>query len=369
MFSISETMASRDLFRRLFVALASLITLVLFAPARAVGQNFTFDLCNTGDETLHVAAVHRQLGRYVSEGWVEVRPEGCFDDLIIDEGQGNRYYLAFAMQFDQVGVRLLGGPRTDEGKTRRTDRRFCVKWPDTYRSTGTSLSAVSECDEGYDLIPFNVAVSHDGNRTNLTYRVRASRTSDWDFFPSDLYALGRRNEQDGQLDEAASDYERAAVLQHTPAQLALARLYENGRGVRQDYSEALRWYRAAAEQGDAAAQTAVGFFYYGGRSVPRHLEEAMRWYRRAAAQGHASAQFNLGQMYGAGDGVPRDYLEAVRWYRSAAEQDHGPALHSLGHLYEDGNGVARDLRRALEYYQRAAEAGVEEAAEDARRLQ
>ena len=37
------------------------------------------------------------------------------------------------------------------------------------------------------------------------------------------------------------------------AQVALAQVYLEGRGVQVDYVEAAKWYRTAAEQGDAAA--------------------------------------------------------------------------------------------------------------------
>ena len=38
-------------------------------------------------------------------------------------------------------------------------------------------------------------------------------------------------------------------------------MYDNGRGVTQDYAEALKWYRLAAELGLADAQTWLGLMY------------------------------------------------------------------------------------------------------------
>ena len=52
--------------------------------------------------------------------------------------------------------------------------------------------------------------------------------------------------------------------------------------------------RAPAEQGDAEAQFNLGVMYANGRGVPQDDSEAVRWYRLAADQGHAGAQFNLG---------------------------------------------------------------------------
>ena len=53
----------------------------------------------------------------------------------------------------------------------------------------------------------------------------------------------------------------------------------------------------AAEQGDAEAQRALGLMYDNGRGVPQDYVEAIVWYRRAAEQGDAGAQLFLGNMY------------------------------------------------------------------------
>ena len=65
--------------------------------------------------------------------------------------------------------------------------------------------------------------------------------------------------------------------------------------------------------------------YDNGWGVPQDYTEAVKWYRLAAKQGYASAQFNLGVMYDNGWGVPQDYNEAVKWYRLGAEQGDASA--------------------------------------------
>ena len=70
--------------------------------------------------------------------------------------------------------------------------------------------------------------------------------------------------------------------------------WKDGRGVPQDYAEAMKWYRKAADQGHARAQFNLGFMYYDYKGVRQNYAEAMKWYRKAAGQGHARAQFNLG---------------------------------------------------------------------------
>ncbi len=73
-----------------------------------------------------------------------------------------------------------------------------------------------------------------------------------------------------------------------------------------------------AEQGLAKAQHNLGvIFHKGGRGVPQNYTQAIHWYRKAAEQGFAMSQFNLGEMYAGGLGMPRDYVQAYMWYSIA----------------------------------------------------
>ena len=97
------------------------------------------------------------------------------------------------------------------------------------------------------------------------------------------------------------------------AQNELGFMYGTGKGVPQDYAEAVKWFGKAADQGYAEAQSNLGLSYGTGKGVPQDYAEAVKWYRRAADQGYAKAQVNLGVMYGTGQGVPQDYVQAHLW--------------------------------------------------------
>ena len=56
-------------------------------------------------------------------------------------------------------------------------------------------------------------------------------------------------------------------------------------------------------------QHSLGSMYFHGRGVAQDYAEALRWYHMAAEQGHAHAGVALSLMYGAGLGVPQDYSE------------------------------------------------------------
>ena len=66
-------------------------------------------------------------------------------------------------------------------------------------------------------------------------------------------------------------------------------MYENGRGVPQDYVQAVAWYRKAADQGFADAQNDLGAMYDNGLGVPQDYVQAHLWFILAAAQGDTDA--------------------------------------------------------------------------------
>jgi TPR repeat protein len=60
-------------------------------------------------------------------------------------------------------------------------------------------------------------------------------------------------------------------------------MFETGRGVPQNYTEAAMWYRRAAEQGDSLAQYSLGLLYDRGQGVPRDIVEANKWLNLSAS--------------------------------------------------------------------------------------
>src|SRR5262249_36643969 len=70
--------------------------------------------------------------------------------------------------------------------------------------------------------------------------------------------------------------------------------------------------RRLAELGNAVAEHNLGFMYFTGRGIQQDYGEAMRWFRKSADQGYGPAQNNIGSMYLSGKGVRQDYAEAMR---------------------------------------------------------
>jgi TPR repeat protein len=146
-----------------------------------------------------------------------------------------------------------------------------------------------------------------------------------------------------------------------PSQSKLAVLYEKGAGVRQDDSEALRWYQRAAAAGDLTASNNIGFMYFAGRGVERDIGEALRWFVKAAELGSIGAMDNIGEMYGRGIGVEQSETEAFQWFRKAADRGHAAAACKVGSCYSAGRGVEQDNLQAYVWFSIGVAAGVDAA--------
>lgn len=84
-----------------------------------------------------------------------------------------------------------------------------------------------------------------------------------------------------------------------------------------DFGTAAEEWLPLAEKGDPQAQFNMGLLYETGRGVPQDISLAVSWYRQAAEQGLFSAQYNLAVLYRYGRGVPFDLIESLFWFEIA----------------------------------------------------
>lgn len=183
------------------------------------------------------------------------------------------------------------------------------------------------------------------------------------------YYYGRGVKQD--YKEAAKYFQRAGEQGDSNAQFRLSYMYEHGMGVEKNYTRALYWFRMFSAQGpkleqnrikerklkvlslvslgDPRGQCELGDIYSDQLNYP----EAFKWYSKAAAQGYADAQYKLGRMFECGHGGTPDKVEAKEWYTKAAKQGHADAQYSLGHMYD----VWLDYVKARNWYKKAAGKG------------
>ena len=141
------------------------------------------------------------------------------------------------------------------------------------------------------------------------------------------------------------------------AQALLARLYERGWGVPQDFTQAARLNRAAASTGNPMALNALARAHAEGLGVEQDRERAMLLFAQAAQSGEPRYQSDFAVALETGLGSEGDPAQAVTWYERAAEQGYVPAVTSLGVLYLEGSGVDRDPAMAMALFEQAAAEG------------
>jgi len=79
---------------------------------------------------------------------------------------------------------------------------------------------------------------------------------------------------------------------------------------------AAKWFRKGVDQRDPS-QFDFGIAYALGKGVPQDYPEAVKWYRKAADEGLDVAQYDLGLIYVNGLGIPQDYIQAHMWFNLA----------------------------------------------------
>lgn len=164
------------------------------------------------------------------------------------------------------------------------------------------------------------------------------------------YYLGNGVEKN--YTEAAKWYRKAAEQEHAGAQYNLGVCYLQGDGVEQNITESIKWLRKAEEQGDTDAKellkaieqknqqcstsstkeptTAKEMLMKGVEAYEKeNYVEAVKWFRKAAEKGDADAQFLLGMCYLNGKGVEQDIIDAGGWLGKAANQGHKKAKELL----------------------------------------
>ena len=170
--------------------------------------------------------------------------------------------------------------------------------------------------------------------------------------PSEAEGTGQATEQGRTASkEHLASLVKKAEQGDVGAQHFLGLSYDLGRGVPQDYKQAVYWYTKAAEQGDASAQVCLGVMYAQGLGVLQDYKQAVYWYTKAAEQGKASAQYMLGFRYCEGQGVLQDYAKAYAWWNLAASQGYKDARKNrdiiLGKMspgqIEEGQKLSREL--------------------------
>lgn len=156
--------------------------------------------------------------------------------------------------------------------------------------------------------------------------------------------------------EAVRQFQESAENGDSNAMIALAEIYNRGKGLMKDSEKALYWFHRAAEAGNSTAMCYLARRHDllgSHRNTSEDVTKAIKWYTKAAAAGRSDAMHRLGWIYL----ISKDCEKAIQWFHEAAEAGHINAMDSLASSYERGIGVTQNHNKAVEWYRKAAQRG------------
>lgn len=112
-----------------------------------------------------------------------------------------------------------------------------------------------------------------------------------------------------------------------------------------------------ANSGDVDAMLELAKMYQEGNGVRRGWRKAATFYRKAANLGNATAINRLGDMYYFGYGIEKNFYKAFELYTKSADLGNTEAINNLAFMYENGKGVMQNLQKAHELYTKSADLG------------
>ena len=196
-------------------------------------------------------------------------------------------------------------------------------------------------------------------------------------------------------------YKKLADEGNPYAELALAKCYENGYGIRKNRKSAIEQYKTSkykiyafrekvlfyenskrqdqmekvlskidytpepfekgeiknfemyknlAEAGDSEAQCSLGYCYALGMGTKADVAKAFYWRKEAAKKGNADALFDMVCYYLNGNFVEKDINKALYLLYKSAIRGCLPAQEKLGRFYYEGKYVEKDLGKAVMWY-------------------
>jgi hypothetical protein len=140
----------------------------------------------------------------------------------------------------------------------------------------------------------------------------------------------------------------------------LAVLSNDGFGVSQSYTRALKLDQLAAAQDEPHAEEQLGNIYRLGRAAPVNYAISAKYYMQAAEHGLAQSQAALSYLYENGLGVKRDEVAAYRWYLISQAVKRHPIMADDERCAEDAQlpvlNLADILKNLTPVQKSAAEA-------------
>jgi TPR repeat protein len=134
-------------------------------------------------------------------------------------------------------------------------------------------------------------------------------------------------------------------------------LMAQSRMDRQQYTEALTWYRLAAEQGHNVSQAVLASLLQQGIGTDRDEAAAQTWLRRAAANGHAGARLNIALSLLTQDASDAQKRQGATLLAATADQGDVEAQAAYGMMLYEGTVLPENRVQGLVWLYLARQSG------------
>jgi len=113
-----------------------------------------------------------------------------------------------------------------------------------------------------------------------------------------------------------------------------------------------------AKNGNPQSQHELAFEYWSGENLKQDFSEAMKWWKLSSSNGFAKAYYNLGCMYMNGDGTHINYKKSYYYFNLSIKRKHtyqSASYFILAHkFYLDGLGGKKNIKKGIKYSNIAA---------------
>lgn len=227
-------------------------------------------------------------------------------------------------------------------------------------NTKKSISKSQELTPSAESFDIQSILDEKLKLNNFEYYVESAEKGNLDnqFLLGAMFFFGKGTKQD--FKEAFKWFRKNAKSDDTRGKICIAFMYLEGIGVNKNIEQAIKWLKEADSQESAYAEMCykIGRLYILGLGVTKNETEAAKWFKLSADKGHAFGQLALGIMYVNGTGVKKDEVEAARLIQLSAKQEVASGQHYLGVMYLTGRGVKKNIDEAARLFHLAANQGV-----------
>lgn len=118
--------------------------------------------------------------------------------------------------------------------------------------------------------------------------------------------------------------EQATLNKECRGMFNLALIYINAHEVKQNYKEAMKYFKESLKYNCLNSAYDIGAMYKNGEGVVRNINKAKEYYLIAANNNYALAQFELGKIYGSEKKIEK----FIFWAKKALKNGYKPRTNN-----------------------------------------